>query len=160
MLIGDVLVAQGLVTPADVEAALELQRNQGGILGEHLIALGKLDPADLERVMKSSPPSLRNIEDTGLGLPDLLNLVTKAMYSGAEMPSVIGGILKLPQRVVQLVLEQAKERKMLDILGSTGAFAASELRYTLTEKGRQWAVDALAQNQYLGPAPVPLAALV
>jgi hypothetical protein len=160
MLIGDVLVAQGLVTAEDVEAALERQRSNGGILGEHLIAMGKLDPADLERVMKSSPASVRNIEDTGLSLPDLLNLVTKAMYSGAEMPSVIGGILKLPQRVVQLVLEQAKERKMLEILGSTGAFAASELRYNLTEKGRLWATDAMEQNQYLGPAPVPLAAFV
>ncbi len=160
MLIGDVLIAQGLVTPADVEAALERQRGQGGLIGEHLIAMGKLAPADLDRVMKSSPPSIRNIEDTGLSLPDLLNLVTKAMYSGAEMPSVIGGVLKLPQRVVQLVLEQAKERKMLEILGSTGTFAASELRYNLTEKGRQWAIDATAQNQYLGPAPVPLAAYV
>lgn len=28
----------------------------------------------------------------------------------------------------------------------------------MTEKGRQWATDALAQNQYIGPAPVSLAA--
>jgi predicted ATPase with chaperone activity len=34
----------------------------------------------------------------------------------------------------------------------------SELRFTLTEKGKQWAQDALAQNQYVGPAPVSLAA--
>jgi hypothetical protein len=160
MLIGDVLVAQGLVKPADVEAALERQRREGGILGEHLIAMGKLDPADLEKAMRSSPPSPKSIEDTGLSLPDLLNLVTKAMYSGAEMASQVGGVLKLPQRIVQLVLEQAKERKMLDVLGSAGAFAASELRYNLTEKGRQWATEAFAQNQYLGPAPVPLSALV
>ena len=156
MLLGDVLVAQGLVSPADIEVALERQRTQGGILGEHLIAMGKLDPADLQRVMGSAPPSPRNIEETGLSVNDLLNLVAKAMYNGAEMPSQIGGVLKLPQRVVQLVLEQAKERKMLDVLGSTGAYAASELRYALSEKGRQWAVDAIAQNQYLGPAPVTL----
>ena len=160
MLIGDVLVAPGLVSAADVDAALERQRSQGGILGEHLIAMGKLDPADLERVMKSTPASPKNIEETGLPLPDLLNLVTKAMYSGAEMPSVIGGMLKLPQRVIQLVLEQMKERKMLDVLGSTGTFAASELRYALTEKGRSWATEALQQNQYVGPAPVPLSAFV
>ena len=77
-----------------------------------------------------------------MSVNDLLNLVAKAMYNGAEMPSVIGGMLKLPQRVVQLVLEQAKERKMIDMLGASGASVASELRYTLTEKGRQWAVDA------------------
>ena len=116
MLLGDVLVAQGLVSPADIEVALERQRTQGGILGEHLIAMGKLDPADLQRVMGSAPPSPRNIEETGLSVNDLLNLVAKAMYNGAEMPSQIGGVLKLPQRVVQLVLEQAKERKMLDVL--------------------------------------------
>ena len=68
MLLGDVLVAQGLVSPADIEVALERQRTQGGILGEHLIAMGKLDPADLQRVMGSAPPSPRNIEETGLSV--------------------------------------------------------------------------------------------
>jgi hypothetical protein len=160
MLIGDVLIAQGLVTAEDVQAALERQRSSGGILGEHLIAMGKLDPADLERVMRSSPPSPRSIEETGLSLTELLNLVTKTMYGGAEMPSSIGSILKLPQRVVQLVLEQAKERKLLDVLGSSGASVTSELRYALTEKGRQWATDALSLSQYVGPAPVPLSDLV
>jgi hypothetical protein len=160
MLIGDVLIAQNLVTPEDVEEALERQRSQGGILGEHLIAMGKLDPADLERVMRSSPPSPKSIEETGLSLAALLNLVTKTMYAGAEMPSVIGGILKLPQRVIQLVLEEAKDRKLLDVLGATGASVASELRYALSEKGRQWAIDALAQSHYVGPAPVRLSDLV
>src|SRR6185312_15398456 len=36
--------------------------------------------------------------------------------------------------------------------------AVSELRYALNEKGKTWALDALAQNQYVGPAPVSLAA--
>ena len=160
MLIGDILIAQGLVTQIDVTAALERQRADGGILGEHLIAMGKLTPEDLERVMQSAPPSPKNIEETGLTINDLLNLVSKAMYNGAEMPSVIGGVLKLPVRIVQLIIEQAKERKMVDILGAAGGTLASELRYALTEKGRQWALDALAQNQYLGPAPVSLAAYV
>jgi hypothetical protein len=160
LLLGDILIAQNLVKPEDIEAALERQRSQGGILGEHLIAMGKLDPADLERVMKSAPPSPRSIEETGLSVPSLLNLVIKTMYGGAEMPSVIGGVLKLPQRVIQLVLEEAKERKLLDVLGSAGGSVASEMRYALTEKGRQWAADALAQNQYVGPAPVPLEAFI
>jgi hypothetical protein len=160
MLIGDILVAEGLVTQEDVEAALELQRAHGGILGEHLIAMGRLAQADLDRVMKGAPPSLKNLEETGLTINDLLNLVSKAMYNGAEMPSVIGGMLKLPVRVIHLLLEQAKERKMIDILGASGESVTSELRYALTEKGRQWAADAMAQNQYLGPAPVPLSAFV
>jgi len=160
MLIGDVLIAQGLVTPADVEEGLKRQRAQGGILGEHLIAMGKLDPAELERVMRSSPAPPRTIEETGLELTELLNLLAKVMHSGAETPSAIGKILKLPPRVIQLVLDEGKDRKLLDVLGSAGSLASSELRYALTEKGRQWAAEAFGQNQYVGPAPVPLAAMV
>ena len=85
-MIGDVLVAQGLVTPSRRRGGAGAAAEPGGILGEHLIAMGKLDPADLERVMQSAPPAPRSIEETGLGLPDLLNLVAKAMYSGAETP--------------------------------------------------------------------------
>lgn len=160
MLLGDILVAQGLVTPADVAAALERkQAKGGGILGEHLVALGKLDPADLERVMRAAPPLPRSIEETGLELSDLLNLLAKTMYSGGtDTPSKIADVLKLPPRTIQLLIEQAQERKLLDILGAAGVSAVSELRYVLTEKGKQWALEALGQNLYVGPAPVSLAA--
>lgn len=159
MLLGDILVAQGLVTPADVTAALERQLARGGILGDHLVALGKLQPADLEAVMRAAPASPRSIAETGLAAADLLNLMTKALYSGGvETPSKMADALKLPPRTIQLVIEQAQERKLLDILGAAGASAVSELRYVLTEKGKQWAMDALGQNQYIGPAPVSLAA--
>ncbi len=159
MLLGDILVAQGLVTADDVAAALERQQAKGGILGEHLVALGKLTPADLETVMRAAPPMPRSIEETGLDLADLLNLLTKAMYSGStETPSKLADVLKLPPRTVQLLIEKAQERKLLDILGAAGVNAGSELRYLLTEKGKQWALEALSQNLYVGPAPVSLAA--
>jgi hypothetical protein len=159
MLLGDILVSQGLVTPDDIKAALERQQAKGGIIGDHLVALGKLDPADLETVMRAPPPSPKSIEETGLELAELLNLLSKAMYSGStETPSKMADLLKLPPRTVQLLIEQAQERKLLDILGAVGASAVSELRYVLTEKGRQWALEALGQNQYVGPAPVSLAA--
>src|SRR5690606_20910372 len=54
--IGDILVAHGLVTQADVAAALEHQKTNGGRLGDNLIALGKLKPEDLEAVMHGAPP--------------------------------------------------------------------------------------------------------
>ena len=46
---------------------------------------------------------------------------------------------------------------MLDVLGAAGIRAISELRYSLTEKGKQRAIEAMGQNQYIGPAPVSLA---
>jgi hypothetical protein len=158
MFIGDILIAHGLVTQADVAAALERQKLEGGRLGENLIALGKISPADLESVIHAAPSAPRTLAETGLALSELLNLMTKAMYSaGAETPSMVAEVLKLPHRVIQLIIEQAKERKLLDVLGAAGSHVTSELRYALTEKGKLWAADALAQNQYIGPAPVCLA---
>lgn len=159
MFIGDILVAQGLVTPADIAAALEHQKSAGGRLGESLIALGKLTQADLDSVMHSPPASPRSIADTGISLHDLISLMTKAMYSGnVETRSMIADVLKLPPNVTQQLIEQAQERKLLNVLGAVGATTVSELRYALSEKGRQWAVEALAQSQYIGPAPVSLTA--
>jgi len=42
MRLGELLVGQGLVTPEDVEAALERQKQLGGRLGTHLVAMGAL----------------------------------------------------------------------------------------------------------------------
>jgi hypothetical protein len=159
MAIGDILVAQRLVTPTDLAEALERQRTGGGRLGENLVAMGKITAGDLESVLHSTPVAPHSLEETGLSLPDLLNLMTKAMYAnGLETPSMLVDLLKLPPLALQQLLDQAKERKLVDVLGATGIRAVSELRYALTEKGRLWAQDAMALNQYIGPAPVPLAA--
>jgi len=71
MLIGDILVAQGLVTPIDVSAALERQRTEGGKLGDNLVTMGKLSPADLAAVLDSTPIPPNSLEATGLALSDL-----------------------------------------------------------------------------------------
>ena len=73
-----------------------------------------------------------------------------------KRPRILSSILKLPHRLLQLLIEEAQARKLLDVLGTAAGNAVSELRYTLTEKGKQWAQDAFEQNQYVGPAPVSL----
>ena len=40
MRLGELLLGQGLVTPDDIAAALERQKQQGGRLGTHLVAIG------------------------------------------------------------------------------------------------------------------------
>lgn len=158
MFIGDILVAHKLVTPADVAAALERQKVEGGRLGDILVSLGKLKPEDLEMVMHGAPTAPRALNETGLALTSMLNLLIKAMYSGVgETPSALGNFLRFPYRVVQQLIEQAQERKLVDTLGASHS---GEVRYVLGEKGRRWALDALAQNQYVGPAPVSLPAYI
>jgi len=157
MHLGDILVAHGLITSGDIEAALRRQQSSGGLLAENLVALGRLSTADLERVLHAVPSAPKTILETGIGLSDLLNLLTKVMYAnGIETPSAMSEALKLPRRTIQELIEQAQERKLFDVLGATGASTLSELRYALTEKGKQWAQDALDQNQYIGPVPVSL----
>lgn len=156
MSIGETLIARGTVTPADVQAATERQRAEGGLLETHLVTMGMVDQETIDTAMSSHPRSPNSIRDTGLSQTELLNFVTKAMYSGVETPSAIEGILKLPRTVIQQVIDEGKDRKLLDILRASSAGAAQEMCYALTEKGRMWAKNALEQNQYLGPAPVPL----
>jgi hypothetical protein len=159
MFIGDILVAHRLVTPADVAEALELQRREGGRIGDILVAQGKLRAEDLEVIMHGAPSAPRNLAETGLGLPSLLNLMVKTMYSGAaETASALARFMKLPHRLIQLLIEQAQHRKLLDVLGA--ADGTSEVRYVLGEKGRRWAMDAFEQNQYIGPAPVSLTSYI
>ena len=60
MLLGEVLIANGFVSRADVEAALARQRESGGVLGENLIALGSMSEEALRRAMQLAPAEPRN----------------------------------------------------------------------------------------------------
>ena len=49
--LGELLLAEGLVTDAAIEAALDEQRRTGGRLGDVLLARGAVSPPDLTRVL-------------------------------------------------------------------------------------------------------------
>ncbi|MDB5478970.1 MAG: hypothetical protein JWO83_23 [Caulobacteraceae bacterium] len=159
MKLADILIAHGLATSADIIEALENQRREGGSLGDCLVRLGKLGAEDLERVLDMAPRSPQSIDDTGLSVASLLNLMVKVIHLNAETTtSEIGGVLKLPPLAVQTLIAQAKERNLLDTLGAARQGGSTEIRYALTAKGLEWARQAMDQNEYVGPAPVPLAA--
>ncbi len=160
MRIGDILVAQGLLTPEDITAALELQRKDGGSLGDCLAQLGKVTMEDIERAVRAPPKAPRSIDDTGLSISSLLNLMIKTIHATGETTvPAIGAALRLPPGVVQEMFAEAKKRRLLEALGSAGGEGlATEVRYALTTAGAQWARGALEQNEYLGPAPVTLEA--
>ena len=158
MKIADILIAHGLATPAEILAAMENQRLEGGSLGDCLVRLGKARAEDIDHVMSMTPRPPLSIEDTGLSVASLLNLMVKVIHLNAETTtSEIGGILKLPPGAVQALIAQAKERNLLDTLGAARQGGSTEIRYTLTAKGAEWARQAMDQNEYVGPAPVTLA---
>ncbi|MGA2953748.1 MAG: hypothetical protein ABSD80_16085 [Caulobacteraceae bacterium] len=159
MFIGDILVAQNLVTREDVADGLAVQRYKGGSLGDSLVELGRISPEVLAAAVQAVPASPHTVADTGLSLSLLLNLMMKAMHVvGVDTPSAIGELLKLPPRAVQELLDEAGERKLINVLGAVGAGLAAERCYSVSMAGAEWALAAMRQCKYIGPAPVTLAA--
>ena len=159
MSLGGLLVGRGLVTRADIDAALERQRLEGGRLGDNLIALGLLTAEQLLSVIHSAPLVPTAISETGISQRNLLNLLLKFMHLEAcETVTELAGRMKLTHRVVQQLLDDATQQRLLQALGSVRGGIAASIRYSLSEQGRAAAKDGLDQNLYLGPAPVCLAA--
>jgi hypothetical protein len=106
-----------------------------------------------------APPAPVSIADTGLDAGFLVDLMVKTIYRmGLERPSEIGRAMKLPVGIVSRLIEMAQAQRMMETLGQLGASLTAEMRYALTGKGREWALEALAQSEYFGPAPVTLEA--
>jgi energy-coupling factor transporter ATP-binding protein EcfA2 len=158
MQLGDMLVARGLVTPADVEEALARQVKEGGRLGENLIAMGLVTADQIAAVINSAPAIPTSVADTGINERNLLYLMLKFMQVEAcETVLDLANRMRLPRRVVQQLIEDAGHQRFIGATGASSDLALST-RYALTEGGRAAAKEALEQNLYLGPAPVSLAA--
>jgi hypothetical protein len=157
MTLGESLVQAGLIEAQDVEKALQHQASEGGTLGQALIALGVLTSEQLEAFFRSPPPTIYTLADTGLKPAMLSGLVLKIMHlMGHETASAIAAELKLPAPLVALILKGLQERSQIEALGGSGAVAGADIRFALTSRGREATAAALAQSEYVGPAPVTL----
>lgn len=102
-----------------------------------------------------SPP--QSVEETGLSATFLMNLVAKAMNVGGVMtPGDIAAVLMLPRPIIRTIVDEMVTLQLMESKGLASADMRSDIRYALTERGRSWALDALAASAYLGPAPVTL----
>jgi hypothetical protein len=54
------------------------------------------------------------------------------------------------------LVQMAIDRKLLHALGTRADESVVDMRYSMTEEGRRWTVDALERLRYVGPAPVTL----
>ena len=159
MRLGDILLMRGMVRPAELEAAVERQRQQGGKLGENLIALGFMTTEQLYGVIEDTPVMPRNVAETGISRGMLLGLVLKFMrLQSLETLPDLSQRLKLSHSVIQEILDEATTQKLVHVLGSVSTGIVRYIRYALSDNGRDAAGEAMEQTQYLGPAPVSLAA--
>lgn len=105
------------------------------------------------------PPAPNSIKETGVGHKLLFDLILKIMHTeGLTTASMLAARSRLPIALVSDLVEEAREFALLESLGTRGRDFTAELRYGLTSKGHDWAIEALSRCQYVGPAPVSLEA--
>jgi hypothetical protein len=102
------------------------------------------------------PAAPKTVEESGLDAQFLLRFLLKSAYvTNLETAPALAVYTKLPQLVVAEVMEKAKEQRLVEVLGLAEG-GETLYRYALTGVGRDWAIEALKQCGYTGPAPVTL----
>ena len=105
------------------------------------------------------PPAPDSIKEAGLGHKLLFDLMLKLMHAeGLTTVSMLAARAQLPVALVTDLIEEAREFALLESRGTRGRDLSAELRYALTGKGNDWAIEALDRCHYVGPAPVSLEA--
>jgi hypothetical protein len=107
---------------------------------------------------RTPPPAApATLEDTGLPADRVHQLLVKTLYGGEATGIVVADRLRLPFTMIEPLLEHARSERLVEVRGATVSSAA-HYRYALTDLGMERARQFLDINQYVGPAPVPLAA--
>ena len=103
-------------------------------------------------------PTVHSIEDTGLSLGFLSDLVLKLLYyrgrgiSGFDISEEI----KLPfAGTIEPAMDFLKREKFCEVKG-TGGIGESSYQYSITDRGSERARELLERNMYVGAAPVTL----
>jgi hypothetical protein len=131
--LGDILVARGLVSEADVQRAVEYQTKSGGRLGDILVAMRAISQETIEAVLHDAPEAPKKIEATGVDGVELMKLMIKDMYvASRELLTQLAEDLGLTVQVVRELTQMAVDRKLIEAMGTNGK-AVMELRYSLTE---------------------------
>ena len=86
------------------------------------------------------------------------DILLKTIFrKNVDLVSEIAVAICLPRTVTQELVDMAREQRLLEATGTMSATSGSEMGYQLTDAGKARALDALAQSEYFGPMPVPLA---
>jgi predicted ATPase with chaperone activity len=117
------------------------------------------NPYGLERpeILNLAPPQPRNVEETGLPAGMLHDLALRFLYYAGVMSGVtLADEMGLPfAGVVEEVIDFLAKEKLVDMRGGKG-FGRASFEYTLTDRGREGAREAVKRTTYAGKAPVPL----
>jgi predicted ATPase with chaperone activity len=103
------------------------------------------------------PASPQNVEEAGIPLDLILQLVLKSLHFSGELPGTeLSRRLGLEFHVLQPALDLLKIQQQISIVGG-GFVGGASYRYRITDTGRTRAALFLETSHYVGVAPVPLA---
>jgi hypothetical protein len=102
------------------------------------------------------PPPPSTIEETGLHPDSLAQLLLKTLVAGESSGTGLSEKLRVPYSVLDALIQHARVEKLVEVRGASGAGSAG-YRYSLTDLGRDRAMQFFEISRYVGPAPVPLA---
>ena len=118
------------------------------------------DPQDTSAVPPPPSPALpRTIQETGLAVDQIEQLLVKTLFTGEATGHVVADRMRLAYSMLEPLIERLRAERLIEVRGTTGSGTAG-FRYALTDLGRDRAQQYLAINHYIGAAPVPLAAYV
>jgi hypothetical protein len=106
-----------------------------------------------------APPAVASLADTGLSADQVEQLLIKTLYGGEATGLTVAERMRLPFTILEPLIERVRVEQLVEVRGATGP-GSSTYRYALTDAGRDRARQYLEASQYIGPAPVPLAAYV
>jgi hypothetical protein len=158
MRLGDLLLEAKLITDAQIAKALEIQAETGGRLGDLLVEIGAISKATLHSFIHRMPREPADLESIGIDSIALLSLLMRMIYVDhlESVRQFVEGI-KLPYTLVLELVQMGVDRKLLQNLGTRDSENMADMKFTFTDAGRRWTLDALEQVRYTGPAPVTLA---
>jgi hypothetical protein len=118
------------------------------------VAQDTINPIGSMRFRKIAPRP-KCVEDTGLSREFLAELAAKHLQAhGTLSLSALANALCLSGAIVEHVLNFMRSEARIEIRPSHADNIG--LKYTLTDRGRSGALDALLRSGYVGPAPVPV----
>ncbi|MEO8241245.1 MAG: ATPase [bacterium] len=108
-------------------------------------------------VLPPAPP--RTLAEVGLNPVMMRDILLKTMFRmNLDLVTVLARVICLPSSLTQELVDSARQQRLLEATGTLHATSGNEMGYQLTDAGKSRALDALAQSEYYGSMPVPLAA--
>ncbi len=121
---------------------------------ESAITNREWDQLGLQRASRLAPRPTK-LSGTGLSETFVADLIAKHLFDrGTLSLRELSTIVALAGSIVEAVLNFMRTEARVEV--RPGQASSAGLAYTLTERGRVTALDAMMRSGYLGPAPVPL----